>query len=244
MRSASDSAAADPTGTPRDAELPHDLPRFQYPAAPMSLGPGAYGLIKSAILDGELRPGDKLTENALAGRFAVSRTPIREALMRLEQEGLTVRSDRGLVVRERSVEEILDIYETRCVLEAMVARVAAERRTSHDMRMLDHCMEKSADVDTNAGLEMARYNREFHRVIWRAAHHETLADLLDRLDVHLGRYPETTLKFPGRWLESLAQHRMLVEAIRTGDGDEAAHIAYHHFITARDIRLTLSYGRP
>src|ERR1700754_1808293 len=84
--------------------------------------PTPYERLKQAILDGELVPGQQLVEISLAQWCQVSRTPIREALSRLEQDGLALRTDRGLVVRERSPEEILDIYDTRIVLEAMAAR--------------------------------------------------------------------------------------------------------------------------
>src|SRR5665811_1478321 len=98
----------------------------------------AYEQLKQAIMEGELQPGEPLVEVALADWCKVSRTPVREALMRLEQDGLVQRGhrdlgDRGLIVRESSPEEILDIYDTRIVLEGRVAAVAAERRTSHEL---------------------------------------------------------------------------------------------------------------
>src|SRR5690349_17429224 len=99
-----------------------------------------YEVLKNAILSGELAPGEQLVETSLAKLCKVSRTPIREALRRLEQDGLVYRSDRGLAVRTRSPEEILDIYEVRMMLEATVGRIAAERRTEHDVSMLRHLL--------------------------------------------------------------------------------------------------------
>ena len=93
---------------------------------------GAYERLKNAIITGELGPGTHLVESSLARLCQVSRTPVREALTRLEQDGLVHQGARGLVVRERSPEEILDIYETRIVLEATAARLAAERHTALD----------------------------------------------------------------------------------------------------------------
>ena len=80
-----------------------------------------YEILQQAILRGELAPGQPLVETTLAARYNVSRTPIREALTRLEQDRLVERTDRGLVVRRRSPEQILDIYETRIALEATAA---------------------------------------------------------------------------------------------------------------------------
>jgi DNA-binding GntR family transcriptional regulator len=201
----------------------------------------AYDLLKREIFNGELQPGQKLVETTLAERLNVSRTPIREALNRLEQDGLAERQSRGYFVRQRSAEEILDIYETRCVLEAMAGRVAAERHTDHDLRQLSWIAEMGQGVDTADQQAMAEHNRQFHRAVWRAAHHETLQDLLQRLDLHLGRYPATTLSFPGRWSEALEEHNELLTAITNRDAAEAENVAYRHFLKARDIRLKLAY---
>lgn len=200
----------------------------------------AYDLLKREILDGRLPPGEKLVETTLAEHLSVSRTPIREALTRLEQDGLTERRSRGYYVRERSQEEILDIYETRVVLAAMAGRVAAERRTDHDLRQLQWIVGGGKAVDSDDPAAMADYSRRFHRTVWRAAHHESLLDLLQRLDLHVRRY-STTLTYPGRWAEALEDHRALLEAIERRDAAEAEAVAHRHFLRARDIRLELVY---
>lgn len=197
-----------------------------------------YERLKKAILSGELVPGQQLIETALAEWCDVSRTPIREALTRLEHDGLVERTDRGLAVRKRSPDEILDIYETRIALEATAARVAAERRTSHDLLMLGRIADRMEAVtdDVDAMVEL---NRQFHRAIWRATRNESLIDLLERLDLHLLRYPATTLSSPGRWPHGNQQHRLLLNAISDRDAVKAAQIATEHFSDARDIRLSL-----
>lgn len=150
--------------------------------------PSPYELMKTAITTGEIAPGAPLVEAALAEWCQVSRTPVREALTRLEQDGLVIRSVRGLIVRERSPEEILDIYETRIALESTVARIAAARRTPIDLihlRRAEEAMSKLEAGDENA---MAAANREFHQALWRSSHNDSLIDLLSRLDLHLARY--------------------------------------------------------
>lgn len=204
----------------------------------------AYDVLKQEILNGELEPGEKLVETSLADRLQVSRTPIREALTRLERDGLTERRARGYFVRERSPEEVLDIYEIRCVLEAMAARVAAERRTDHDLRQLTWMAGQSAGVDTGDHAGMADYNRRFHQAVWRAAHDEPLLDLLQRLDLHVGRYSATTLAYPGRWTEAIHEHNELLAAIEKRDAAGAERIAGQHFLRARDIRLELAFQPP
>lgn len=198
-----------------------------------------YERIKQAILDGTFEPGAALVESSVAEWCGVSRTPVREALTRLEQDGLIARTDRGVIVRERTPEEILDIYEVRIALETVAARIAAERATALDKVRLERLCARAEEADPSDGDALAERNREFHRGIVRASHNESLIDVLDRLDMHLLRYPATTLQYPGRWEKALVEHRNLVEAIANRDADRAADLASHHFTTARDIRLSV-----
>lgn len=198
-----------------------------------------YERLKLAILQGEFAPGAQLVEASIAALCGVSRTPVREALTRLEQDGLVRRTDRGMVVRENSQEEILDIYETRIVLESTAAGFAAERRTNHDLLAMRRAEQRRLRAGESDTVEMADTNREFHRTIWRASHNESLVDLLERINLHLGRYPETTLAYPGRYQDSAAEHGELIDAIEARDSDRARDIAAQHFTKARDIRLRL-----
>lgn len=199
-----------------------------------------YERIKAAVLSGELVSGAPLVETTLAEWCGVSRTPIREALTRLEQDGVIVRTDRGLVVRERSPEEILDIYETRIVLEALAARTAAARRSPFDIIRLGRLADRLEALDTTGNDNaMAALNREFHHTVWRATRSEPLKDLLGRIDMHLLRHPATTLAIPGRWAEANDEHRAIIEAIDRQDAAAAAQHAAHHFTRARDLRLAL-----
>lgn len=203
-----------------------------------------YERLLQEVLRGEILPGEALTEMALAERLQVSRTPVREALTRLEQDGLVQRTSRGMVVRERSPEEILDIYEVRILLETDAARLAAERRSSLDVFTLRRIAGELEQMDISDPDARADANRDFHHAIWRAAHSEPIWDLLRRVDMHLARYPTTTLAYPGRWETSLNEHRLLVAAIEERDGEKAAQASTGHFTAARDIRLKLwSEGR-
>jgi DNA-binding GntR family transcriptional regulator len=200
-----------------------------------------YAKLREAIVTGDLGPGHPLVEATLAGTYGVSRTPIREALTRLEQDGLIVRADRGLLVRENSPEEILDLYDTRVVLEVRVAQVAAQRRTDLDLGTMRKAQAYLDKVSTGKPdfEEAAVANRAFHRSVWNAARSESLLDLLKRLDAHLGRYPVTTLSAPGRLPQANTQHHELIAAIADRDEQLAGAIASQHFLAARDIRLRL-----
>jgi DNA-binding GntR family transcriptional regulator len=198
-----------------------------------------YEQLRAAIVSGEYAAGDSLVELSLAERYGTSRTPIREALRRLEQDGLVERGDRGMRVRTRSPEEIMEIYEARIALETTAAAAAAERRTELDLIRIRNAtarMAETATVDSNA---MAAANRVVHEAIWSAGHNGTIMDLLTRLNNHLTRYPATTLAVPGRWEEALRQHEEIVTAIENRDTGAAADLAREHMTQARDIRLKI-----
>lgn len=201
--------------------------------------PSPYEKLTQAIMSGELAPGQPLIETALAEWCEVSRTPIREALTRLEQDGLIVRGERGLMVRMRSPEEILDLYETRIVLEAMSSRVAATRRSYMDLITMRRIAERLESMDTDDEHAMAAGNREFHQAIWRASHNDSLSDLLQRLDMHVARYPSTTLSQPGRWAEANLEHQAIIAAIEAQDVERAHDLTAKHFERARELRLAL-----
>ena len=196
-----------------------------------------YERIRDAILEGTFAPGAQLVEVAIAEICGVSRTPAREALTRLEQDGLVERGPRGLIVRERSPEQILDIYETRVVLEATAARVAAERYTDLDKVRFVRFMEACEETDNSDPAAMALANYHYHEAVWEASRNGALIDLLNRLRMHLARYPETTLSYPGRWAEALTEHRAITDAIVGRDAALAAALTEQHFKRAREIRL-------
>lgn len=196
-----------------------------------------YEIIRDAIVDGTFPPGSQLVEVSIAEMCGVSRTPAREALTRLEQDGLVERGPRGLFVRQRSPEQILDIYEIRIVLEASAARLAAERHTEFDMIRIDSYQQACERADISRPSELANTNAAFHDAIWEASRNSALIDLLQRLSLHIARYPETTLSYPGRWEEALEEHRQLVRAIAKRDGNTASKVATKHFNRAREIRV-------
>ncbi|MGH2747203.1 MAG: GntR family transcriptional regulator [Actinomycetota bacterium] len=198
-----------------------------------------YDRLRNGIVAGEFPPGMHLVETSLAETLGVSRTPIREALSRLEQDGLVERGSRGLQVRHRSPAEILEIFEVRIVLEGTAARVAAERHTEVDrIRIQGHLSRLEAEQGAEPAV-LAAINREFHRSIWQASHNRTIVDMLERLSVHLFRYPFTTYEASGRAESSLVEHRELAGAIFEHDGARAARLASDHMTVARNIRLEM-----
>lgn len=198
-----------------------------------------YEMLRQAIVDGTLPPGRPLVEVTLAKWCGVSRTPVREALLKLERDGLTYRTDRGLVVRGRSPEEILDIYDTRLILEPAAAAMAANRHSSHDLRSILWALRRGLSVDVSSADDAVDANQAFHSAVWKASHNESMVDLLERLALHLARYPGTTLTWPGRWEVAQQEHQAIASAIEHKDADTAHRLTLAHFTAARDIRLKL-----
>jgi DNA-binding GntR family transcriptional regulator len=195
-----------------------------------------YTQLRKDIVGGQLRPGEQLGEGMLAKRYGVSRTPVREALLRLEQDGLVTRTPQGSFVRVRSPEEILDIYEARIALEGAVAAAAARKHTPFDLATLRDAHERFATGDSE---ELASTNRRFHHMLWQAGHNLTLIDLLSRIDSHMARYSETTLVYPGRFASAVSEHEQILAAIEAGDAEQAERLSRAHFNEAREVRLNM-----
>lgn len=200
-------------------------------------GPGPYEQISQAIRTGEFAPGQLLTENGLAEWCGVSRTPVREALVRLQGDGLIERTGRGPVVRSRTLEEIFNIYEVRIGLEAMAARAGAERRTERDLILMRAALAAYEDLPMGASPELVTSSHAFHEGVWRASRNETMGEMLARLDLQVPRHPNETMGDSESRARVVAQHRAIFEAIQAQDGDAAAAAATAHYTEARDIRM-------
>jgi DNA-binding GntR family transcriptional regulator len=198
-----------------------------------------YERLRHDILAGRLPSGTALREIALAERYGVSRTPVREALRRLEHDKLIEAGDRGLRVRQPSHEEVVQVYDARILLEGAAAEQAARMRGEADLAVLDGLLARDFALADPPPETRADTNLEFHQAVWLATHNPVLIDLLQRLNLHLIHTPTTTLTAPGRWEQALAEHQALIAAIRDGDADRAGDVARDHMRTARDVRLRM-----
>ncbi|MFL4473324.1 GntR family transcriptional regulator [Paeniglutamicibacter sp. MACA_103] len=195
--------------------------------------------LRAEILHGSHRPGTAFKEVALAGRFGVSRTPVREALGRLAQEGLLERGARGLQVRNIDPEQLMQVYDLRILLEGQAALEAAATRTEMDLIRLEGLLERDRALPDPDDQTRLRTNIEFHSALWTAAHNPILKDLLDRLSTHQIHAPSSTLSVGSRWAESLEEHAEMVRLIRERDGAAAQEAMRRHMTEARRIRLSL-----
>ena len=166
----------------------------------MALAPqqkDAYQLVLEAIDRGEFRPGDRLVESELAVRFGVSRTPIREALQRLETQGVVARDGRSLVVSSLDHDQLGELYVVRAELEGLAARLAAQHAAPEEIAVLwDMIARDRALVDEPERL--ARANKRFHRQIHLASHNRYLIQQLEMVHRSMALVATTSLAAEGR----------------------------------------------
>ncbi|HGG63564.1 MAG TPA: GntR family transcriptional regulator, partial [Rhodobacteraceae bacterium] len=180
----------------------------------------AYGLILEAIDVGVYKPGSRLVESELAERFGVSRTPIREALQRLETQALLIRDGRSLIVASLDHNQLAELYAVRSELEGLAARLAAQHAAPEEVRVLRKMVEDDRKlVDDPEAL--SRANRRFHKQIHLASHNRYLVLQLDLVHRTMALLATTSLAVEGRGEGSLAEHDAIVTAIENGDGDAA-----------------------
>lgn len=203
-----------------------------------------YETLREGILRGLLPPGERLGELQLAKLFKRSRTPIREAILRLESERLAERSARrGLVVGRISREEILEVYAVREVLDGLAARLAAQAILPADLEHLRWLNRRLRDAAKRRDFAaMVDLNIEFHEGLCRASRNSLLAQFVGKIHDWVRRFPETTFARPGRALEAVSEHEQLLDALRKRDSDAAERIARQHMAGAMKARVSMLRG--
>lgn len=192
-----------------------------------------YEKLYEDIIGGRLQPKQRLIELDLAHELGISRAAVRNALLRLEQEGLVEREpNRGARVRLVSEEESLEILEARTALECVVVRHAASNRTPEDIDDLRLILtEMENRLEKGDLLAVSDMNAQLHQRLIEMANHTTISKLLKMLNSQTVRFQFRTILVPGRAGGSLAEHKVIVEAIEAGDPNAAekamrAHLAH------------------
>jgi len=201
----------------------------------------AYQLILDAIDIGTYRPGDRLVESELAERFGVSRTPIREALQRLEPQRMLKRDGRSLIVASLDHNQLAELYVVRTELEGLAARLAARHATEEEVRVLRAMVEEDRAL-LNDPDALSRANRRFHKQIHLASHNRYLVQQLDLVHRFMALLATTSLAVEGRGSVALAEHETIVAAIEAGDGDAAYRALKTHISQAFETRLKAVSG--
>jgi DNA-binding GntR family transcriptional regulator len=207
--------------------------------ADMSLSEYAYREVREAIRDGRFLPDRRLRENDISEMLGISRTPVREAMKRLESEQLVVyRAPRGFVVNSLTLEEVVDLYAVREILEGSAARFAAMHASPHELYEMKTLLEMQ-EATTNDPKKMARLNEEFHRSIYKAAHNRFLESALSSLGDSLRLLTRTTFAAQDRGATGLKEHQQVFEAISKRDADLAEKCARQHIVNAGAVRFKM-----
>jgi DNA-binding GntR family transcriptional regulator len=198
-----------------------------------------YEELKNAIVDLRLAPGDPLREATLAERLGVSKTPIREALTRLEQEGLVeTTSFKGAVVTGYSRQDLLEIYELRELLEDAAVRAAAESMTDEDREHLDRISRESRQLQRgDKTAKLSALISDFDALLFDQVRNHRIRVLIENLRAHLTRIGHLTAEIPGRIDASVDEHEKIVEAIAARDPQLAEQRMREHIRSVRDDQL-------
>jgi DNA-binding GntR family transcriptional regulator len=207
-----------------------------------SRGDFVYDSLRDAIWEGRIGRGERVREEEVARNLGVSRTPVREALQRLQRRGLLVNGlGRGLIVAELSKREVIELYAMREILEGSAARFAAQHAAGPEIDILYRLQRDLAEAPDDA-LLLVKLNRKFHQAIYDAAHNQYLTQTLDALHDSMALLHSTTFRAPNRRRESDEEHRRIVAAIERHDADEAETIAREHIRQAQRTRFEALIG--
>jgi len=207
---------------------------------PAANGPkDAYDLVLEAIDRGEFRPGARLVESELAERFGVSRTPIREALQRLEAQSVLARDGRSLVVSSLDHDQLGELYVVRAELEGLAARLAAQHAAPEEIRLLQDMVRQDRDL-VGEPASLARANRRFHRQVHLASHNRYLIQQLDMVHRSMALLATTSLAAEGRSVRAIGEHDAIVRAIEARDGATAEAAIRSHISEAFATRLKIN----
>ncbi len=198
-----------------------------------------YHKVRDAIRKGTLSIGERVTEAELAARFGVSRTPVRDAIIRLEADGLlTNEPRRGLIITDLSHQQIVELYFMREVMEGAAARLAAQSASEIELRTIAELSESEAGQLTNFD-ELSEINFKIHQMIMLAAHNRYLLRSLSQLSVTMSLLPSLLSKGK-RAAAAAEEHRIIVSALLNRDCEAAEAAARQHVRSSLQHRMLLN----
>jgi DNA-binding GntR family transcriptional regulator len=196
-----------------------------------------FNTLREAILRGELVPGERLMELQLASKLGVSRTPIREAIRMLEQEGLAITIPRkGAIVAGMTEKEMQDVLEIREALEELSVQVACDKITDEEIAQLRKNMKNfQCALETGDLKKMAQADVEFHDVIYQATDNQKLINMLNNLREQMYRYRVEYLKNPDNHQQLLDEHEAIYQGIVARDKDAVTAMMRKHISNQVDV---------
>ncbi len=195
--------------------------------------------IRSAIMNGTLQPRERLMEIQLAEELGVSRTPIREALRKLELEGFIVMVPRkGAYVSDLSFKDIADVFEIRAALEGLAAGLAAERITEDELERMERLLVEKQEAILQDDIDkLVEVDTKFHELMYQSSRNVRLSTIISNLREQIQRFRLTSLSYPGRNKLSLEEHKKIVEAIQARDYQSARQLAQEHIENAENVLI-------
>lgn len=195
--------------------------------------------IREAIMNGSLQPRERLMEIQLAEELGVSRTPVREALRKLELEGFIVMVPRkGAYVSDLSLKDIADVFEIRAALEGLAGGLAADRITEDELEEMEHTLVEKANAIQNDDIDkLVEVDTKFHEALYKASRNERLFPIISNLREQIQRFRLNSLSVPGRKQESLEEHRNILEAIQARNVPLARQLAQEHIENAENVLI-------
>jgi DNA-binding GntR family transcriptional regulator len=202
-----------------------------------------YAQLRADILDGRLGPGERLVEESIAQQASVSRTPVREALRKLEADGLIQVSGRGLVVAGVDAADLVELSTVREALEGLAANIATVRRSDVDVATLEQIVDEARQAaGTEDVIALVTLDHLFHEAVWRASGNRYLANLLGTLRARIEGVPDDAADSAVRRQEAQREHEGILDAIRAQDGAGCQAMAVAHCRAAAASRLASLTG--
>ncbi len=196
----------------------------------------AYAVLRQAILSGQFKPGDHLVERKVAAQLGLSRSPVREAFRRLEQDHLVAATRQGLVVQGLTPRDAEELYQIRQQLEALAARLAACRFTPEHLSRLEEILSRMAEaVAANDSASISAEGIKFHEALADIADNRHLKWLLGSITEDIHRFRALYLSIPARSQSALQEHRQILAAVADHEKDLAGQLMAEH------IRQALAY---
>ena len=199
-----------------------------------------YDIIRELIIRRQIRPGEKINEEQLAETIGVSRTPIRETLCRLENEGIVkVIPRRGTFVTELSRGSVTDVLQIREVLEGLVARLATKNMDDKTLRGLRGCLQRveATPEEARQPMQYTRAEEDFHALLLEVCGNQMLKNMMEVVNGHLRLIRIRTVVLPGRAKKSVQEHHQILKAVERGDADLAEEVMRKHVASVRNDAL-------
>jgi DNA-binding GntR family transcriptional regulator len=213
----------------------------------LQLGTRVYQALVDSIVNGQIGSGTQLRPDAIARQLDVSTTPVREAMHRLENDGLTIKLPyQGWFVREFTEEQIRKLYEFRAALERLSVRLACQHITDEEIRWLrEHQATGEAALDLNDMEAYRLYNRDFHAAFLRSANNPYLSSAMSQVALQSEMLTGKTIRIVGRPLRAIEEHSQLIDLIEARHADKAEILMGSHIMSAlEDIISSHSASKP